>query len=124
MARPAMAAIVVFHKPSFVEGIGVDGHLYIVFVGDPQTAVDRGRRRPQSSCSLRPQAPASSCSAKTSGVPALPFPKNPKLTGHASAACSMRARFQAPGVQVVALVPVAGPVTPPSIVVMPLESAS
>ena len=57
-------------------------------------------------------------------MPALPLPRKPKLTGHASAACSMRARFQAPGVQVVALVPVAGPVPPPIIVVMPLDSAS
>ena len=32
--------------------------------------------------------------------------------------------FQAPGVQVVALVPVAGPVPPPIIVVMPFESAA
>ena len=36
----------------------------------------------------------------------------------------MRARFQAPGVQVVASVPVAGPVPPPIMVVMPFESAS
>ena len=32
--------------------------------------------------------------------------------------------FQMPGVQVVALVPVAGPVPPPVIVVMPLANAS
>ena len=36
----------------------------------------------------------------------------------------MRARFQAPGVQVVALVPVAGPVPPPTQEVIPLASAS
>ncbi len=46
------------------------------------------------------------------------------LTGNASAACSMRARCQGPGVQVVAEVPVAGPVPPPTIVVMPDASAS
>ena len=33
----------------------------------------------------------------------------------------MRAMFQAPGVQVVALVPVAGPVPPPIMVVMPRD---
>ncbi len=36
----------------------------------------------------------------------------------------MRSRCHGPGVQVVALVPVAGPVPPPSIVVTPLASAS
>jgi hypothetical protein len=36
----------------------------------------------------------------------------------------MRAMFHTPGVQVVALVPVAGPVPPPSMVVIPDEMAS
>ncbi len=36
----------------------------------------------------------------------------------------MRMMFQGPGVQVVAFVPVAGPVPPPIIVVMPEVSAS
>ena len=49
---------------------------------------------------------------------------NPMLTGSASIAWSMRAMFQGPGVEVVALVPVAGPVPPPSSVVMPLAMAS
>ena len=44
--------------------------------------------------------------------------------GRASAAWSIRARFQGPGVQVVALVPVAGPVPPPSMVVTPDIRAS
>ncbi len=46
------------------------------------------------------------------------------LTGSASVACSMRAMCQGPGVQVVALVPVAGPVPPPTMVVTPLAIAS
>ena len=75
---------------------------------------------PQSSCSLSAQAPASTCSIRPSGSEALPLPAKPKFIGHASDACSMRAMCQAPGVQVVALVPVAGPVPPPSSVVMPL----
>ena len=54
------------------------------------------------------------------GSDALPLPKKPRLTGRPSAACSMRARCHGPGVQVVAAVPAAGPVPPPSIVVMPL----
>ncbi len=79
---------------------------------------------PQSSCSLRPSAPASTCSRSGSGSEALPLPMKPRFIGKASAASSIRAMFHAPGVQVVALVPVAGPVPPPSMVVMPLDSAS
>ena len=74
---------------------------------------------PQSSCSFRPQAPPTTCSISASGLAALPLPKKPTLTGSPSAACSMRARCQGPGVQVVASVPSAGPVPPPSMVVMP-----
>ncbi len=44
--------------------------------------------------------------------------------GSASSACSMSSMLRAPGVQVVALVPVAGPVPPPTKVVTPLASAS
>ena len=55
---------------------------------------------------------------------ALPLPKKPKFIGQASAAWSIRARCQAPGVQVVAAVPVAGPEPPPIMVVKPLFSAS
>ncbi len=46
------------------------------------------------------------------------------MSGSASAACSMRARFHGPGEQVVAFVPAAGPVPPPIIVVTPEQSAS
>ena len=46
------------------------------------------------------------------------------FTGQASVASSIRARFHAPGVTVVALVPSAGPVPPPISVVMPPPSAS
>ena len=79
---------------------------------------------PQSSCNLRPIAPALICSCRASGKDALPLPKKPRFIGKASAACSMRSKFQAPGVQVVAKVPVAGPVPPPIMVVTPLVRAS
>ncbi len=55
---------------------------------------------------------------------ALPLPSRPQLTGSPSAASSMRAIYQGPGVLVVAFVPSAGPVPPPIIVVTPFESAS
>ena len=52
------------------------------------------------------------------------MPAKARFIGKASAASIMRARCQGPGVQVVAAVPVAGPVPPPIIVVMPELSAS
>ena len=79
---------------------------------------------PQSSCSLRQEAPPSICSISAFGREALPFPAKARLMGKASAASIMRARCQGPGVQVVAAVPVAGPVPPPIIMVMPAFSAS
>ncbi|MOA09921.1 hypothetical protein D3C78_1297840 [compost metagenome] len=79
---------------------------------------------PQSSCNLRPMAPALTCSIKGSGRLALPLPVRPMFIGNASAAWSMRARCHGPEVQVVALVPVAGPVPPPIMVVTPLINAS
>ncbi len=79
---------------------------------------------PQSSCSFRPMAPAATCSRSGSGRLALPLPRKPRFMGKASAACSMRCMCQGPGVQVVAKVPVAGPVPPPIMVVTPDMSAS
>ena len=52
------------------------------------------------------------------------MPEKARFIGKASAASIMRARCQGPGVQVVAAVPVAGPVPPPIIMVMPELSAS
>ena len=79
---------------------------------------------PQSSCSLRPMAPALTCSCNASGRLALPLPRKPRFMAKPSAACSIRSMCQGPGVLVVARVPVAGPVPPPSMVVMPLDKAS
>ena len=47
------------------------------------------------------------------------MPAKPRFIGKSSAASIMRAMCQGPGVQVVAKVPVAGPVPPPSIEVTP-----
>ena len=79
---------------------------------------------PQSSCSLRQEAPPRIISTSALGCEALPLPANARFIGKASAASIMRARCQGPGVQVVAAVPVAGPVPPPIIMVMPEFSAS
>ncbi len=79
---------------------------------------------PQSSCSLNPDAPARSCSHRASSDTVLPLPSRTTLSGQPAVASSIRARFQAPGVTVVALVPSAGPVPPPMTVVIPLPMAS
>ncbi len=79
---------------------------------------------PQSSCSFRPIAPAAICSSMPSGIDVLPLPRKPKFIGSPSVAASISSTWRDPGVQVVALVPVAGPVPPPMNVVTPLASAS
>ena len=75
---------------------------------------------PQSSCIFNPIAPAFICSSSGLSSEQLPFPKNPRFIGYSSAAFNIIARFQGPGVQVVAFVPSAGPVPPPIMVVTPL----
>ena len=60
-------------------------------------------------------APARICSASAFSSEQLPLPSRPMFMGYSSQACSIRSRFQGPGVQVVALVPSAGPVPPPII---------
>ena len=74
---------------------------------------------PQSSCSLSPMAPALICSSSISGRLLFPLPVKPRLIGSPSAACNMRSRLKGPGLQVVAHVPVAGPLPPPISVVRP-----
>mmetsp|Transcript_19704 Transcript_19704/g.59666 ORF Transcript_19704/g.59666 Transcript_19704/m.59666 type:complete len:317 (-) Transcript_19704:1234-2184(-) len=79
---------------------------------------------PQSSCSLRPTAPASTTSTRPSGLELLPLPVKPKFMGMSSVDRSIISRCSGAGVHVVAQVPEAGPVPPPSSVVRPLVSAS
>jgi hypothetical protein len=78
---------------------------------------------PRSAWSFKPPAPPRSCSHIDSSLTVLPLPSSSTLTGHGSSASSIRARCQALGVTAVALVPSAGPVPPPMMVVMPLASA-
>lgn len=78
---------------------------------------------PQSSWTLSPMAPARICSASGSTAEAWPLPNSPMLMGIPSVACSIRWMCHFPGVTVVALVPSAGPVPPPTMVVTPLVSA-
>ncbi len=45
MVRPLNALMVSSTKPTFVQRVGVDHHLHVVFFGDRQAAIDRRRRR-------------------------------------------------------------------------------
>ncbi len=68
---------------------------------------------PQSSCSLSPHAPATTCSRSAAGALSLPLPVMPTLSGSESHACSICRMYVAPGVHVVADVPALD--TPPSV---------
>ena len=124
MLRPLNAATVSSTKPdslSVSEWIATCTSIFSAT--DRQTSIALGVV-PQSSCSLRPIAPALTISTSGPAAEALPFPKKPRFIGRPSAASSIRAICHGPGVQVVAEVPAAGPVPPPSIVVTPECSAS
>jgi len=79
---------------------------------------------PQSSCSLKPETPASSCSRSESAETVMPLPSKARLTGQPSKASSRRATYHELLVTVVAFVPSAGPVPPPIQVVTPDPIAS
>ncbi len=119
-----------FDETGFVEGVGVDRHLYVVLVSHAQAVVDGGRGGAPVFMQFEADGAGLDLldqrlrQASGSGRLALPLPVRPMFIGKASAAWSMRARCQGPEVQVVALVPVAGPVPPPIMVVTPLISAS
>ena len=117
IVRPLKAAMVSSTKPlSFSVSVWIATWVSVSSATARQQSIAAGVV-PQSSCSFRPIAPASTCWRSASGRLALPLPRKPRFIGKASAACSICAMFSGPGVQVVAKVPVAGPVPPPSMVV-------
>ena len=121
MLRPLKAATVFSTKPGLVQRVGVDRDLRRRSLGDGQAAVDGGRRRAPVLVQLK--AAGAGLHLLDRGRRAMrrcPCRRNPRFIGRGSAACSMRPMCQGPGVQVVALVPSAGPVPPPSMVVTPL----
>ena len=109
----------IFDKAAFVQRVGVDENLDIHLVGHGQTAVDgRGSRTPvfmkfQAAC------PGFDLLDEPCRQACIAFAEESKIHGKASAACSIRSMCQGPGVQVVAVVPAAGPVPPPIMVVRP-----
>ena len=115
----------VLDESRFVEGVGMNRDLHVEFVGDREALIDRRGRRPPVLVQLQADRARANLLAQRFRRPsALPLPRNPKFSGNASTASCMRRMFHAPGVQVVALVPVAGPVPPPISVVMPEWNAS
>ena len=110
----------VVDEAGFVERVGVNRHLHVEFVGhrrdsdrsptascpSPRAASGRARRR-ESARAARPRRTRCPCRESRNS------------TGNASTDSYMRRMFHAPGVHVVAFVPVAGPVPPPISVVMP-----
>ena len=124
MVRPLIAARVFSTKPdSFSVSVWIVTCTSIASATDRQQSMAAGVV-PQSSCSFRTEAPARTISSSASGREALPLAEISMFTGTESIAAIMRPICQGPGVQVVASVPCAGPVPPPSMVVMPDEIAS
>ncbi len=106
--------------PGLVERVGVERRLQTPTVAGPQAGVDGRRGRTPVLVQLVAgstveRAASSSSAAET----VLPLASRATLTGQSSSASSMRPRYHGPGVTVVALVPSAGPVPPPTMVVIP-----
>ena len=115
----------VLDEAGLVQRVGVDRHLHVMLVGDGQAVVDGGGRGAPILVQLQAAgAGRGSAPPAPAGSDALPLPMKPRFIGKASAASIIRSQMPGAGVQVVASVPCAGPVPPPSMVVMPEYSAS
>ena len=121
---PPIASIVSSTKPhSFNVSVWIATWVSVLSATRNAASIVAGVE-PQSSCNFKPQAPAAICSNSAGSMESFPFPSRPKFRGSSSRASSILWIFQGPGVHVVALVPSAGPVPPPIIVVVPLQIAS
>ena len=119
MVRPLMAAMVSSTKPGFVQRVGVNRHLHVHLFRDPADS-NRSRQAsfPNPHAVSDPWLRPESVRAAGSGTRAVALAHETQFMGKASAASSiLRTCSTVPGVHVVALVPVAGPVPPPIIVV-------
>ena len=70
----------VFDEARLVQRVGMDRDLHVELVGDARQQSIAGGVVPQSSCSLRPHAPAAPA-RRAAGCEALPLPKKPRLIG-------------------------------------------
>jgi hypothetical protein len=114
----------VLDEAGFVQRVGVDHHLHVVLVGDGEAVVDRGRRRAPVLVQLQRSRRRPRSSRPAAGQRGVALAGEAEVHREGIEAWIMRSMCQAPGVQVVASVPCAGPVPPPSMVVTPLISAS
>src|SRR4026208_2545184 len=102
MVRPLNAAIDASTKPdSFSVSVWIATCTSIFSATARQLSIAAGVV-PQSSWSLRPIAPAVTCSVRGKGNDALPLPRKPRFIGKASAAASIEWMGPGPGGQVVA----------------------
>ena len=110
----------VLDETGLVERVGVDRDLHVEFVGDRQALVDgRGRRAPVLVQLQADGAGADLLAQRFGASRCCPCRESRNSAGTPATASYIRRMFHAPGVQVVALVPVAGPVPPPMSVVSP-----
>ena len=124
MVRPLKALIVCSTKPdSFSVSVWIRHCTSYSSQTDRHLSIAAGVE-PQSSCSFRPDAPASHDLAQSNGSAVVAFSCNAMLIGRLSHACSICLMYHFPGVQVVAFVPVVGTSTTTQMVVIPASSAS
>ena len=126
----------VLDKARLIERVGVNVDLHVVLVRDLQAAVDRGGSGAPvlveltisaslpaqgasglTSWSFNPAAPKRTWSSSPAGPLSLPFPVKAKFIGIPSVAAIIVCMYVWDGVAVVAFVPAAGPVPPPTNVV-------
>ena len=126
MVRPLKASIESWTKPASLSVSVWIATCTSYFVGHRQRAIDGGRRGAPILVQFESDR-AGQRSARASGAADRSIALAEKSQIHRQAFGGLAAYdaiFQGPGVQVVALVPVAGPVPPPINVVTPPDSAS
>ena len=124
MVRPLKAAMVFSTEAAFVERVGVDGDLHVALLGHGKAVVHGGGRGAPVLVQLQPDGAGVDLLAQRFGPRGVALAEKPRFIGKASAAFSIAGDVAGAGVQVVASVPVAGPVPPPIMVVTPLIKAS
>ena len=70
-----------FHKPRFIQGVGVDRHLHIVLVGDAQAGVDGSRSSPPVFVQFQAQRPGLHLFNQSGWLSAVAFTQKTKVEG-------------------------------------------
>ncbi len=114
----------VVDEARFVDGVGMDGDLNVEFVGHAQAGVDGRRRGAPILMQFQAAGAGAHLLASGSRGAGVAFSEKAEVHRPRFGGFEHARQIPAPGVQVVAFVPVAGPVPPPIMVVMPFDSAS